>query len=68
MTLDDYKAELSESLYFGPWCDGFNPGKAQTLVRIADILSTLAGGGFVRWGEETKEYYETATAMFNSRA
>lgn len=77
MTLDDYKAELSESLYFGPWCDGFNPGKAQTLVRMAEMeldeesLAELycyytycCFDSSVRWGEERREYYETATGMF----
>lgn len=78
MNLSEYKTELRECLSFGLWCEGFNPGKAEMLVRMAErdlddaSLAELycywtycCFDSSANWGEETEEYYETAVKMFD---
>ena len=77
MTLEEYKSELSDSLYFGPWNE-CNPQKALLLVKTAeaelsdpDLAEVYASFVFycfdssVKFGDETKEYYDNAIKVFD---
>ena len=40
MNIKEYKTELADSLYFGPWNE-CNPEKAVTLIRMAEGTGTV---------------------------
>ena len=76
MNIEEYKTELADSLYFGPW-NKCSPEKAVTLIKMAELeLSDLelaqlyccyvysCFDSSVKYGEQAKDYYEKAVSIF----
>ena len=76
MNIEEYKTELADSLYFGPWNE-CNPEKAVTLIRMAaSELSNLelaelyccyvccCFDNSVKYVDQSKDYYEKAVSIF----
>ncbi|MDO4803486.1 MAG: hypothetical protein Q4A32_01535 [Lachnospiraceae bacterium] len=77
LNLEEYKTELEDCLYFGPW-DECNPEKAMMLIRMSELElkdSDLAElyccyvhscfHNSVEYGCHTKDYYEKAMSVFD---
>ena len=77
MTVQEYKSELMDCLYFGPWSE-CNPEKAIVLIRMAEMdlsPSDLAElycsyvhicfDSSVKYGEGSRDYYEKAMSIFD---
>lgn len=76
MKIEEYKTELADSLYFGPWNE-CNPEKAVTLIRMAELelpdlelaelyccYACCCFDNSVKYGEQSKAYYEKAVSIF----
>ena len=76
MSIDEYKEEISDSLYMGPWNE-LNPEKAISLLRMARLELSDSELAFlychyvsecfensVKYGEESRDYYEKALNVF----
>ena len=76
MSIDEYKEEISDCLYIGPWNE-LNPEKAITLLRMAKLELTDSELAYlcchyvskcfensVKFGEESQDYYEKALDVF----
>ena len=77
MNIEEYKVELADCLYFGPWNE-CNPEKALTLIRMAELelldpeLAELYScyvhtcfDNSVKYGDQSKAYYEKAILIFD---
>ncbi|MBR2256677.1 MAG: hypothetical protein IJ899_04900 [Blautia sp.] len=76
MSIDEYKEEISDCLYMGPWNE-LNPEKAITLLRMARLELTESELAFlychyvskcfensVKYGEADRDYYARALDVF----